>query len=64
MRVLITTTGRDRIETIIEAYRTYAAELVSPRLFRMADRRRLCAADDFFAYPWRDGADAEHRLLD
>jgi hypothetical protein len=62
MRVLITTTGRDRIDGIIDAYRTYAAGLVEPRVFLMAHHRRLIEAEDFFAYPWLDGAGVEHRL--
>jgi hypothetical protein len=62
MRVLITTSGRDRIEGIMGAYRTYAADLVKPQLFLIADRRTLFAAEDFLDHCWLDGEGAEHRL--
>lgn len=64
MRVLIVTTSRQRINSIITAHRQHTAALVSPRLFLMADRKALLGANDFFAHPWLDAAGVERRLLD
>ena len=62
-RVLLVTTGRKRIESIIEAYRQHAASIASPRLFLFAEKG-LLSAPDFFEDQWTDAAGERHRLLD
>lgn len=63
-RVLIVTTGRQRIANIIAAYREHASALVSPKFFLFADRAGLSRAQDWLDYPWIDAAGEQHRLLD
>jgi Replication-relaxation len=63
-RVLTITTGRKRIENIIDAHDQHTKTLCSPKLFLFAPRPDLLAAPDFFAYPWVDAAGSPVRLLD
>ncbi|MGH7089530.1 MAG: replication-relaxation family protein [Stellaceae bacterium] len=64
-RVLFVTTGRTRIDTMIEAYRAHRTTIAaSPRLFLFADRAGLLGCPDFFGYEWLDAEGQPHRLLD
>jgi hypothetical protein len=63
-RVLTVVPSRQRLGTIIAAYKQHTAALVSPRLFLFADRAGLIGTESFFNYDWVDAAGERHRLLD
>lgn len=61
-RVLTVVPTRQRINTIIAAYKQQT-QLVPATLCLFADRRRLLDSEDYFAYPWLDADGKAHLLL-
>ena len=65
IRVLTTTRGQARVQSLIEAYRAHASRLCSPAVFLFADRARLLnEGGALLDMKWVSGSDQSLTLLE